>query len=225
MRKFYDELADLMEKYDAQFVLATNDTAALNCIIGNESTILMAATPNDGDSIKHLTADKLRVRKNFYVFSDGMEAKQFNTVFPRLYSTEFVGEAIVTKRTEVSEIAEEWAKPTKLQSTSLPGQMMEHKDGMPCEHKGCLNHVSHPCEVCGRIAGEYPNYPAIIYKFKGLEQINKAGKTIIMFDPRGSGKSVNLNIAGFFKKGTVNLCSLPIPQLLFYDEAGKYPLK
>lgn len=27
------------------------------------------------------------------------------------------------------------------------------KDGKPCDHKGCLNHVSHPCEYCGRIAG------------------------------------------------------------------------
>ena len=27
------------------------------------------------------------------------------------------------------------------------------KDGEPCSHRGCLNHVTHPCEVCGRIAG------------------------------------------------------------------------
>jgi hypothetical protein len=27
------------------------------------------------------------------------------------------------------------------------------KDGQPCEHKGCLSHVSHPCEGCGRVAG------------------------------------------------------------------------
>lgn len=30
----------------------------------------------------------------------------------------------------------------------------KYKDGQPCEHTGCLNHVSHPCEGCGRIAGE-----------------------------------------------------------------------
>jgi hypothetical protein len=35
---------------------------------------------------------------------------------------------------------------------------MEHpkviyKDGEPCNHRGCLNHVTHPCEVCGRISG------------------------------------------------------------------------
>ena len=26
-------------------------------------------------------------------------------------------------------------------------------DGVPCGHRGCLSHVSHPCEGCGRIAG------------------------------------------------------------------------
>lgn len=27
------------------------------------------------------------------------------------------------------------------------------KDGQPCKHSGCLNHISHPCEGCGRIGG------------------------------------------------------------------------
>lgn len=26
-------------------------------------------------------------------------------------------------------------------------------DGEPCDHRGCLNHVTHPCEGCGRIVG------------------------------------------------------------------------
>jgi hypothetical protein len=26
----------------------------------------------------------------------------------------------------------------------------------PCAHPGCLSHVSHPCEGCGRTAGKYP---------------------------------------------------------------------
>ena len=30
---------------------------------------------------------------------------------------------------------------------------MELKDGIPCGHPGCLHHVSHPCEGCGRITG------------------------------------------------------------------------
>lgn len=27
-------------------------------------------------------------------------------------------------------------------------------DGEPCYHAGCLSHVTHPCEGCGRIAGK-----------------------------------------------------------------------
>jgi len=27
------------------------------------------------------------------------------------------------------------------------------KSGEPCDHRWCLNHISHPCEGCGRIAG------------------------------------------------------------------------
>lgn len=26
--------------------------------------------------------------------------------------------------------------------------------GKPCRHPGCLAHVTHPCEVCGRVAGQ-----------------------------------------------------------------------
>lgn len=28
------------------------------------------------------------------------------------------------------------------------------RDGEPCGHPGCLSHVSHPCEGCGRVAGQ-----------------------------------------------------------------------
>lgn len=28
--------------------------------------------------------------------------------------------------------------------------------GQPCNHPGCLSHISHPCESCGRIAGRFP---------------------------------------------------------------------
>jgi hypothetical protein len=30
------------------------------------------------------------------------------------------------------------------------------RDGEPCSHPGCLRHLSHPCEGCGRIGGHYP---------------------------------------------------------------------
>jgi len=31
--------------------------------------------------------------------------------------------------------------------------MFKYKEGEPCEHIGCLNHKTHPCENCGRING------------------------------------------------------------------------
>lgn len=30
---------------------------------------------------------------------------------------------------------------------------------VPCQHPGCLHHVTHPCEKCGRTAGHYPSCP------------------------------------------------------------------
>ena len=30
----------------------------------------------------------------------------------------------------------------------------KYKDGISCNHKDCLNHVTHPCECCGRIGGK-----------------------------------------------------------------------
>lgn len=31
---------------------------------------------------------------------------------------------------------------------------IKYNSGEPCKHKGCLNHISHPCEGCGRIGGK-----------------------------------------------------------------------
>lgn len=45
------------------------------------------------------------------------------------------------------------------------------RDGEPCNHPGCLSHVSHPCEGCGRIAGRDP---AACRSCGGLQQ-HKAG--------------------------------------------------
>lgn len=29
----------------------------------------------------------------------------------------------------------------------------QYADGEPCDHPGCLSHISHPCEGCGRRGG------------------------------------------------------------------------
>jgi hypothetical protein len=35
--------------------------------------------------------------------------------------------------------------------TKSSGSNILYKDGEPCEHVGCANHITHPCEYCGRI--------------------------------------------------------------------------
>lgn len=41
---------------------------------------------------------------------------------------------------------------------------MKYKDGEPCDHPGCLHHITHPCEGCGRIAGRPRLQPTIPLK-------------------------------------------------------------
>jgi hypothetical protein len=37
-----------------------------------------------------------------------------------------------------------------------PETLRNLPDGIACSHPGCLSHVTHPCEHCGRIAGRRP---------------------------------------------------------------------
>jgi hypothetical protein len=36
---------------------------------------------------------------------------------------------------------------------------MKLKTGEPCPHIGCLQHITHPCEGCGRIGGVFVSCP------------------------------------------------------------------
>jgi len=59
--------------------------------------------------------------------------------------------------------------------------MNNMREGEPCSHQGCLNHISHPCEGCGRIGGRYILYFAIeSYKY-GLSITYDGDKHKIMF--------------------------------------------
>lgn len=33
----------------------------------------------------------------------------------------------------------------------LHGKCEYYPDGVPCIHNGCMNHVTHKCEYCGRV--------------------------------------------------------------------------
>lgn len=41
------------------------------------------------------------------------------------------------------------------------------QEGEPCHHPGCLSHVTHPCEGCGRVAGRMPMKIGWRYNWKG----------------------------------------------------------
>jgi hypothetical protein len=41
--------------------------------------------------------------------------------------------------------------------TQLTDADKKIEDGKPCSHSGCLSHISHPCEGCGRIGGRRVN--------------------------------------------------------------------
>lgn len=59
------------------------------------------------------------------------------------------------------------SKKIGLVNTPITRHMVEHllvkaerrdlPDGVPCQHTGCLSHISHPCEGCGRIGGRTAN--------------------------------------------------------------------
>lgn len=48
--------------------------------------------------------------------------------------------------------------------------MIIYKNGEPCDHPGCLNHITHSCEGCGRIGGR--GNSNIRYKLIRNELIN-----------------------------------------------------
>jgi hypothetical protein len=52
---------------------------------------------------------------------------------------------------------------------------MNIPDGVPCKHPGCLSHLSHPCEGCGRIGGRSSNWP---WNGLGSRPIIQDGKII-----------------------------------------------
>jgi hypothetical protein len=56
-------------------------------------------------------------------------------------------------------------------STPPPSEPRRYQDGEPCDHPGCLSHVTHPCEGCGRIAGHYgvPSEPSGEELFGGYD--------------------------------------------------------
>lgn len=38
---------------------------------------------------------------------------------------------------------------------------VKYKDGQPCSHRGCMAHISHPCEGCGRMGARGTVYEGL----------------------------------------------------------------
>lgn len=65
--------------------------------------------------------------------------------------TQFLGEGAEHIRASLSEIAILRSQLAYLEARCVV--VSELRDGDPCDHPGCLHHVTHPCEGCGRVAG------------------------------------------------------------------------
>lgn len=50
------------------------------------------------------------------------------------------------------------------------------EDGQPCDHPGCLSHLTHPCEGCGRVGGFHVISSTIIKDFGSELKFEVDGK-------------------------------------------------
>lgn len=52
------------------------------------------------------------------------------------------------------------------------------RQGQPCNHPGCVAHVSHPCEGCGRYAAGLANGPDVAAAKKRIVELSRTDSTI-----------------------------------------------
>ena len=55
----------------------------------------------------------------------------------------------------------------------LHGKCEYYPDGLPCKHNGCINHVTHKCEYCGRIKCNGEVYIPIVTNVYNVNILNK----------------------------------------------------
>jgi hypothetical protein len=72
------------------------------------------------------------------------------------------------------------------------------RDGEPCGHPGCLQHISHPCEGCGRTVDLF------VYKPKYTDQDQTAGYrvSIIVSRARIDSNLETFHICGHWEGNT-----------------------
>lgn len=73
----------------------------------------------------------------------------------------------------------------------------------PCSHPGCFSHISHPCEVCGRIGGKY----------LGKQTRDQIAK-IMLLDGTPEQQEEVMEYIGILKRNkevSCSVCGNPIP--------------
>lgn len=60
------------------------------------------------------------------------------------------------------------------------------RDGEPCAHRGCLSHISHPCEGCGRIGGHSYKSKSQFRRLQAQLKMRRADREDILNNPDGS---------------------------------------
>lgn len=76
---------------------------------------------------------------------------------------------------------------TELRNAIIRAKGLSLADGVPCDHVGCLHHVTHECEGCGRIAGRYPDWSTYMRDAWKLvmEMVNDGWCVALLFDDDG----------------------------------------
>jgi hypothetical protein len=88
------------------------------------------------------------------------------------------------------------------------------KDGIPCKHPGCLSHITHPCEGCGRIGGRYPEKTQ-----KARVIHSKEGTTIITEEvSREEVDRIADRVAEYMSKSHVLSSADPTPRVVNTSE-------
>ena len=59
----------------------------------------------------------------------------------------------IPQRERRRQVEFDWSAPDP---AGRPYYLSQLRPDQPCGHPGCLSHVTHPCEGCGRIADRWP---------------------------------------------------------------------
>jgi len=77
-------------------------------------------------------------------------------------------------------------------------------DGVPCKHPGCLAHITHPCEGCGRVGGR--RIPPLTILASGMKEIRCACGTFLGFEV-GVGENARMMIGNHLVREITSVCS------------------